>query len=141
MTDIVVDGWLWLTDGVDYLKLQCKVIMWDFMLDPVISHYFGGSHFGYDLGKRWLVVKAEEILIKSHIDYSNIVDYLKDWQAAGTITLSVVRNSSNNKIELDGDNTDFTVLIKKPGFKGMEKLSPGDQDKYGIGSITFEQSG
>lgn len=141
MVDIIDGGWLWLTDGVDYLKLACVEIEHDIMVDPKIEHYFGGTHTGYDLGKKWLVVKISQIKCKSHTDFSTIIDTLMDWQAAETITLSIVRNTSNNKIELDGDNTNFPVLIAKPGLKGLKKTSPDNQDRYELGSLKFEQIG
>ena len=141
MVDIIIDGWLWVTNGSDYLKLGTEEILWDIMVDPKIEHYYGGAHLGYDLEKKWLVLKVIGIKIKSHANYASIVSNLMAWQVAGSMILSVVRNTSNNKITFDGSNSNYPVLIKKPGLKQMQKVSPDNQDRYRIETLTFEQTG
>jgi len=138
---LINNGYLKLTNSTDILLLACEKISADFKMKPKIKHQPGGNHYGYDLGIKWLEWKAESIIFDSHTDWSTCIDTLKDWQLAGTFTLSVIRDGSNNEMEFDGDNSTYTVLLKN-GLKQLRALSITQfSDKWVIGSIIFEQAG
>ena len=140
MPIIISNGWLWINDGTDWLKLFCQEIKVDFKMEPTFQHVEGSFNMGFDMGKRFLVFKARNVMLETHADFSSCIDYLKDWQAAGTFNLEVVRDTSDNKIEWDGDNTSFVVLLKS-GFRDMQKIAPEDGTVFKIGLIIFEESG
>ena len=139
MTDYISGGWLWLSNGTDYLKVICEQIMWTPVMSPEIEHMEGGTNFGFDLGLFYIVIKVMGIWIDSNADMVDFLSYTKSWQQANTLQVEIVRNSSNNKEKLDGTNTVFPVFMMG-GAKDWEK-KPGDQEKYRCNTITFEQSG
>ena len=140
MTIVINNGWLELTNGTDTLLLYFETLKVDFAMEPTIEH-IEGSNYGFDLSLAYLVFKVKGIIILTHADLSNCIDYLKDWQQVNPFTLKIKRNTTPNYIEWDGDNTSFTVLMKT-GLREMEKLSMGSIDgPYRIGLVIFEQSG
>lgn len=139
MADIVADGWLWLSSGSDYLKLACKVVKWDYAFNPKLTHMVGEINFGYDLKKRWVVVKAFAVLFSDSDSIEDTISYLKQWNEDGPFTLELIKNNSDDKLKLDGDNTSIEVFAT--GLKAGEKVSPGNQTIYKIEMLTFEQGG
>jgi len=108
-------------------------------MEPLMhEHLEGGVNYSVPGGAEYLVFEAQNIHLTSHTDFSSCIDYLKDWQAAGTFTLKVIRDTSTNHAEWDGDNTSFTVVLKSR-IKGMEKMAPGDDDNWMINSLLFEE--
>lgn len=139
MTDYIIGGWLWLSNGTDYLKVKCEMIVWTPVMKPEIEHTEGGVNYGFDLGVYYIIIKAMGLYIESNADMVDFLTYTKSWQQANTLQVEVVRNSSNNKEKLDGTNTVFPVLITE-GAKQIKKMS-GDQEKYRIERLTLEQNG
>ena len=141
MVKIIEDGYLILTDGSNILELACERISVDYLMKPEFKNYEGGTNIGWHLGKEWLEFKAEGIILNSHTKFSNCIDYIKTWTAAGTFTLKVERDTTPNYVEWDGDNTTFTVL-PKDGLKQMEALSITQfSDIWVIGNIVFKEAG
>ena len=116
-----------------------KRIFWTPIFLPEIEHYEGGINIGYDLGKFFLVIKATDVWLNTNTKYEDFVSYIKSWQQANTLQVEIVRNSSNDKVKLDGTHTIYPVLITK-GLSKIEKM-PGDQQKYRINNISMEQKG
>lgn len=139
MTDYIDKGWLWLSNGTDYLKVYCEHIYWTEIYAPEIEHKEGGLNFGFDLNLYYIMVKVKGVWLESNTEKNNFSKYIKSWQQSNTLQIEVVRNSSDNKEKLDGTNTVFPVLIVG-GLKEFEKM-PGDQEKYKCSGITFEQNG
>lgn len=140
MTIHISDGWLWLSNnGVDYLKVYCQHIFWTVVFIPEIEHYEGGVNIGFDLGKTYVVIKANGVWLNTNTKYENFVSYITSWQQANTLQVEVLRNSSSDKVKLDGTNTVFPALITK-GLNETEKMA-GDQEKYMISNLTLEQNG
>ena len=139
MTDHIPDGWLWLSNGSDYLKLFCEHIFWIPMYMPDIEHHEGGVNIGFDLSKFWVVIKASGVWLNTNTKYENFSSYLKTWQQANILQVEIIRDGSNNKVKLDGTNTVYPVLVVG-GLKELEKM-PGDQQKYRLGNLTLEQNG
>lgn len=141
MTIIINNGFLELTDGTDTLLLYFEELKVDFAMDPTIENIEGTTNYGFDLSIAYLVFKVKGIIILTHADLTNCIDYLKDWQQSAPFTLKIRRNTTPNYIEWDGDNTSFLVLMKT-GMREMEKLSRGSIDgPYRIGMIIFSQAG
>ena len=140
MTNHIEDGRLWLSNnGVDYLKVYCQNIFWTLVFMPEIEHYEGGVNIGFDLGKKFVIIKATGVWLDTNTKYENFVSYITAWQQANTLQVEVSRNTSNDKVKLDGSYTAFPVLITK-GLNEMEKMA-GDQQKYMISNLTIEQNG
>lgn len=139
MTDYISGGWLWLSNGTDYLKVKCEMIVWNVITKPEIEHKEGGMNFGFDLNIYYVIIKAMGLWIESNADMVDFLAYTKSWQQANTLQAEVVRNSSNNKEKLDGTNTVFPVLMSG-GTKQIKKMS-GDQEKYRIEELNLEQNG
>lgn len=141
MTTIINQGFLELTDGSNTFLVYFERLYVDLVREPTIEHIEGGVNYGYDLLKQFLKFYVQNVTLTSHSDFSSFVDYITDWQDAGTFTLKVKRDSTHY-IEWDGDNTSFTVLLAYPGFQKMEKIAPGDQDTlYQIQTMIFEEAG
>ena len=139
MTDHIDDGWLWISNGSDYLKVFCEHIYWFEVYNPEIEHKEGGLNFGFDLSLYYIIVKASGVWLNTNAKKNNFSAYIKSWQQANTLQIEVIRDSSDNKEKLDGTNTVFPVLVMG-GLKKFEKMR-GDQQKYRCDSITFEQNG
>lgn len=139
MTDYIADGRLWLSNETDYLKVFCEHIFWTPVTMPEMEHYEGGINLGYDLSKRWIVIKAVGVWLNTNTKYENYVAYMNTWQQANTLRVEIIRDGSNNKVKCDGTNTVYPVLLVG-GHKDFEKM-PENQQKYRIESITLEQRG
>lgn len=141
MATIINEGYLELTDGTDTLLLYFKQCKWDYIRNPKNKHFAGGSHLGYDLGKKWLEWTFIDIYGTSHSNMANIILYLNNWQTNDHhFTLKIKRDGSNY-IACDGTNTSFTVNMPN-GMKQMEKIAPGTQDgPYVIKMLKLEQCG
>lgn len=139
MTVHIADGRLWLGNGTDYLKVFCEHIFYTPVFKPEMEHYEGGISFGVDLSVFYLVIKATGIWFDTNTKFENFVSYIKTWQQANTLQVEVIRDSSDNKVKLDGTNTVFPVLVVG-GLKEFEKM-PENQQLYRMGSIILEQRG
>ena len=112
------------------------------MFNPIIKHFVGGGHLPYDLQKRWLVFKCRNVSFISHANFASAMSYLATWQNAGTFTIKIVRDGSNNGITFDGSNQTYTVMIPEGGVRGMHKASSGTQDNlFRIDFLILEQCG
>jgi hypothetical protein len=140
VADIITDGWLELDDGTDFLKVTCERISWDYVIKGKIKHYDVGINLNIPVNKQYLIFMAEGIWLNTHTKLSNFIDYLKDWQLAGSFNLRIRRDTAVNYIECDGDNTTFVVNLKDK-MEGISKESPGDQQYYKINKLIFEQTG
>ena len=137
MTVIVNNGWLWLTDGTDYLKLRCREVTADLIMKPTFIHA-PGVNFSMDVGTWYWVFKASGVIFNSYTDYTNTLAYLQDWQASAAFTLSVLRNTSENAMAFDGTDTTYTVRLKD-GIKGIAKPGNENNTVFEIGALTFEE--
>lgn len=140
MANLIEDGWLHLGNGTDTMKLACRTIKWDTIMQPDISHYEGGMSFGYDLGVNWLMVKVSGIILSSNSDVTIFQTKLSAWQLAGTLQLSIQRKAAGTLETLDASNTIFPVLASK-GYSDVTKIEGEDGETYEVGKIQFEQAG
>lgn len=109
-------------------------------IESIRKHYPNQGGYTYHDGTRWLEFTIRDILMTSHSNFSSFIDYITDWlDSSSEFTLQIVRDSSLNKVEWDGDNTSFTVTIKTPGLKGMEQIAKEPKELYLIREITFEE--
>lgn len=138
----VHNGWLWINDGSDHLKVYFQVCKGKVIDEPLmLEHYEGGFNFGIGGGKKYLVLLVQNILIPSHADYEIFMANLLSWQEDDDgFTVEVIRDSSNNKIAWDGTNTAYTMMLKSD-VDAIEKKAPGDGDVYVIGKLLLEESG
>jgi hypothetical protein len=140
MTVLITDGWLIIGDGTDSMRLMFEKCKIDWFMEPTIKHYAGGSHVGYTTGKRWLVFKVENIWLTSSSNFDTFTTYITSWQDDGPFDLEIYRDTSSNKITIDG-NTDWDVMIQKNGLKDMQKIGFEDEDIYQIGLLILEEAG
>ena len=139
MTVHINDGYAWLGNGTDYLKVFCEHILWIPVTGPELEHYEGGVSFGVDLSKFFLVIKLQGIWLNTNTKYENYMTYMKSWQQSNTLQIEIQRNIGGTKLKIDGTNTILPVLAMK-GFGEFEKM-PGDQDKYRANEVVLEQRG
>ena len=139
MVTVIDDGWLVLTDGTDTFKVFFQQALVMILFDPTIEHN-PGSHYGFNLVE-YIIIKVSGILFNSTTKYENFMLYMRNWQGTNPFTLSIYKDTSSNKLKLDGENTDFSVLIPSSGIQGGSKIAPEDGEVYRIETITFEQAG
>jgi len=138
MTVHIDDGYLWIGNGTDYLKVFCEHIFYSVIFMPELEHYEGGVNFGYDLGKTWVVIKATGVWLNTNTKFENFVSYITTWQQANTLQVEVIRDGAN-KVKIDGTNTIYPVLCSK-GLADTEKMNE-DQEIFRIDNLNFEQRG
>lgn len=138
MTDHISDGRAWISNGTDYLKVFVEEILWTKMFEPELEHHEGGANIGFDLAKNYIIVKLQGIWLDTATKHDEFISYITSWQQANTLQIEVVRDGSSNKIKMDGTNTIFPVLIRKPGLVDITK-EKGNQQVFKIGSIALEQ--
>ena len=147
MTDTIVinQGWLWLSDDLvandqDYLKLYFKKCFVSYFFDVQTTHFAGGGHYSFYTGKKWLEFVIQDIMCPTHANFSTVVDYIKDWVDNQTsFYIEIKRDSSNNLVEWDGDNTQFKVTLKN-GLVNMEKTSLGNGTIFRIRKLELVQT-
>ncbi len=140
MATLIDDGWLYLTNGTNIMKLACREISYDLIRSPDISHEVGGLSYGYDLGEKYIIVKVSGILLKSNANKNTFVSTFNTWLDAGSIDLKIQRNTSVAYEALDGTNTILPVLSPK-GLSGIKKIAKENGVVYEIGKVMFEQAG
>lgn len=140
MATLIDQGWLYVSNGTDIMKLACVKIKWDYVRNPKITHTEGGYHMGYDLLKKWIVIKVSKILFKTYAHRKTALDTLNSWQDSGPYTLKIQRKSTGQFEEWEGSNTSLSVL-STTGFRDIEKLSNRNQEVYSFGKVIFEQTG
>lgn len=146
MTTLInTEGWLYLTDGVDIMKIQYKGLtaQWHWK-DVKIKHYLSssrtGSHYSYWFGAVYWKFKFEELWFDNYTHYQSFMQYIWDWQRNdGGFTLKVYKDSSNNFWAFDYTNTEYTVMLSK-GLPQITK-KPADNQIYVLREVEFEQSG
>lgn len=139
MVLVIDEGWLVLTDGTDTFKVFFQQALVFVIFEPTIEHNPGG-HYGFNLVE-YLVIKVKNLWFNTTAKYENFMSYMRAWEGFTPFTLSIYKDTSDNKLKLDGDNTDFLVLIPSSGIQGGQKVSGGDDTVYRIDGITFEQAG
>lgn len=139
MTVLINDGWLWLSNGTDTMKLACRQISYDHPRAPEITHYEGGISFGYDLDLEFIIVKASGIILTNNADMVIFNDKINDWLKTAPITLQLQRNTGGSFEKFDGTNTTLTVLSK--GSSGIQKIAHEDGVTYEVTKMEFEESG
>ena len=135
-------GWLIIANNntpTNWMEVYFENARVSFIFESKISHYAGGLHFGYHLGKEWLELLIENIIITSHAKLTLFLDTIKDWQNASSMYIRIAYNSTPNYVEWDGDNTFFEVLIKDR-IQGIHQAS-SSKETFIIERITFEQIG
>jgi len=140
MADLIVDGWLHIGNGTDWMKLACREIKWDRIRNPEISHYEGGFSFGYDMGKKWLVVKVSGMIFETNADVNIFNVNLDSWLDSGPILLKIQRTKAGAFEDLIGTHETVQVLVQK-GWSDITKIEHEDGETYEIGKIVFEQAG
>lgn len=131
---------MWLDDGTDYMKVKTQKISCDWAFAPTIEHLVGKAHYYYDLQERFLEWKAKNLMFDSHADFSTFLTNIESWHDNSELYLSVVRDSSDNKVSYDGTNTRWQVALAK-GLSGLELLGAQDITNFKIKSITFHEVG
>lgn len=140
MANLINDGWLYLSNGTDDMKLACREIKWDIIRDPEIVHEIGAWNYGYDLGTKFVVLKVSGILFKTNANVNTFNEKFNEWLSSGTITLKVQRNTTGDYEKLDGTYTSFPVLSPK-GASGIQKIAKANGTIYEVGKVDFEQAG
>ncbi len=138
MTVHIADGYLWFGNGSDYLKVFCEHIFYNILVLPEMEHYEGGVNLGFDLSKKWIVIKASGVWLNTNAKYENFVTYISTWQQANTLQVEVIRDGTN-KVKIDGTNTIYPVLMTK-GLNEIEKM-PENQEIFRIDNLSLEQRG
>lgn len=148
MTDYIEDGFLWVSDGSDYLKVQCEKIWYWLVIEPTIKHYNNEGHMFYDLKKRYWMILAEGIWLKTHTDWKDFQKYLLDWHDDGPFYVRVHNGDppilNTTEVEFYDAGSYVKVLsmaIAKNGLKRGSKQSVGTQEYWKIESVMFEQAG
>lgn len=140
MATLINDGWLYLTNGIDIMRLACREISWDIIRDPTIVHEVGGLSYGYDLGTKYIMIKVSGILFGNNADVNTFNEKLNSWLDSGPIDLKIQRNTSVAYEKLDGVNTVFPVLVPK-GISGIKKIAKENGVVYEVGKVSFAQTG
>jgi len=138
MTDHINDGWLYFTNGTDYLKVFCQKISWSPVYEPTTQNLAGGVNIGFDMGTFYLKISAQKIWLNTNTKYENFMTYTKSWQQADSLKIEVSRNGTN-KIKLDGTHTTFPCHIMGD-MRNIQKM-PGNQDVYFIEGVNLIQTG
>lgn len=138
MATIIDKGWLWLTNGVDTLKLAAEQVFWDEVRDPQISHYPGFS-FGYDQDTNYYLFTVKRLYFDSHSSYDNFKTYVNTWQVAAPFTLKIQRASTGEFESPDGTYEEYQVLHL--GMKKCYKVVNGDEEFYVVENMQFEEAG
>jgi len=142
MTVYITGGWFYLTNGTDSMKVKFSECKADVRMGPTIKHYEGGYNLSYDLEKLWLELKLKDIWFESYSEYETFFKYFISWHQAGTLTIGIYRDTSNNLIEFKGDGNGTTFIMVAPvGIEQAEKISRGDEQKYVIHSLRLEEGG
>ena len=140
MTILVDNGWLYLDNTTDQMKLYVKrIVIDDNHLDPNIEHYAGGSNMGFWLGERQIIVKALNIIFITQADAEKFIEKLNAWDYAGAYTLKIIVSATPTYFKIDGVNESIEVLSY--GAKETEKAERGAGTKYKIAMVKFEQAG
>lgn len=131
-------GWMYVTDGTDFFRLDPESYAPKRIRKPTINHYPGGGSYGYDVGEKWYLFKVKNIYFNNADDKDNALTYLNSWSEAGTLTISFYKNTSLDKEKIDGTNTDYPVLYYGEEY---DKIAPENGTIYRIKMMKFEQSG
>lgn len=140
MATLINKGWLYVSNGTDIMKLACLKVTYDLIFNPTISHNLGGINYGYDLSELYAMFKVTRLIFNTEADRSTFISNIISWQQTAPFTFKIQRNTSGNYEKLDGTNTSVLVLIDK-GLKNIEKITPGDQERYVINDVLFVQAG
>ncbi len=108
------------------------------MYMPEMEHHEGGINLGWDLSKKWVVIKATGVWLNTDTKYENFVIYMTTWQQANTMQVEIIMDGTN-KVKIDGTNTIYPVLCTK-GLQETEKM-PENQEIFKINNLNFEQRG
>jgi len=141
MTVIINDGWLYLSNGVDELKLFVETFRYEYIVKGKTSHYTGGYNLYIPVVKEYLMAQAEGIWLNSLAKVENYSKYLKTWIKAGTFNLKFQYESGGSYLELDGDNETFPVTVKNGKTGNIEKRANGDQTFFRVDKVMFEGAG
>ena len=140
MATLINSGWLYLTNGIDIMKLACRGVKIDSIRDPTITHEVGGLSYGYDLGTEFYLVTVSGILFKNVTDKDTFVEKFNAWLNSGPIDLKIQRKTTGEYEKIDGVNTVLPVLSSK-GLGGIQKIAKEDGEVYEVGKTIFEQTG
>ena len=139
MATLIDNGWLYLTNDTDIMKLACVGIKHNWKWQPDITHYTGGGHYGFDLGESALTFKASRIIFATQANAETYLSNLRTWQLAGTFKLKVQSTSGGAFLKLDGTNTVFPVLSHGP--TKISKIGNENNVYFEVGSQVFEIAG
>jgi len=140
MATLIDNGWLYLTNGTDIMKLYVKrIVIDDNHLDPFLEHFAGGTNVGFWLGERQIMVKALDIMFITQANAEKFIEKLNAWDYAGVYTLKIQVSATPTYFKIDGVNESISVLSF--GAKEIEKAEKGAGTHYKIASVKFEQAG
>lgn len=140
MADIINDGWLYLSDGTDNLKLAAARITWKRVLDSDFTSTEGGFNFGYALGVDYYIWKVGSIYFDTYAKSKDFEAYITEWHKAGTLTMQVRRNTGGDFEAFDKTNTTYKVLLVG-GYDGCEKLVAENGTFYVCSKLVLRESG
>ena len=140
MVTVIDDGWLYLSDGTDILKLFVETFKFKYIKKGTIKHYDGGINLYIPVHKSYLIAVAEGIWLDSVAKVENYQKYIKDWLDSGTFTMKFQYESGGSYLELDGDNESYNVAVKND-LGEVEKVSNGDQEYFYVDKLILEQAG
>lgn len=140
MTILISGGWLYLDNLTDQMKVRTKrIVIDDNHLEPQIDHYAGGSHMGFWLGERQIIVKGLDLMFLTQATAEKFIEKLNAWDYAGAYTLKIIVSATPTYFKIDGVNESIEVLSY--GAKEVEKVERGAGTNYKIAMVKFEQAG
>lgn len=140
MATLIDNGWLYLTNAVDIMKVYTKrIVIDDIHLDPFIEHFAGGYNMGFWLGERQIIVKALDLMFITQATAEKFIEKLNEWDYAGVYTLKIQVSATPTYFKIDGVNDSISVLSY--GAKEVEKVERGAGTKYKIAMVKFEEAG
>lgn len=139
MVLLIDNGWLYLTNDVDIMKVYTKrIVIDDVHLDPFIEHFTGGYNMGFWLGERQIIVKALDLMFITQADAEKFIEKLNAWDYAGAYTLRIQVSATPTYFKIDGVNDSISVLSH--GARETEKAERGAGTKYKIAMVKFENA-
>jgi len=140
MTTLIDEGWLYLTNGTNIMRLACRSIQYDRIWEPDHNHEYGGFNYGYDLAKDYFVIKAGGILFNTTAKKDTFEENIALWQQAEAFTLKIQNKTTPaTYTKIGGVYTTLKVLGTK-GYSGVHKIA-GEGEFWIIEKMEFISAG
>lgn len=140
MATLIDDGWLYLSNGSDTMKIACIEISYDHIRDGEANHYEGGINFGYDMNLNYFMIKVSGMVFKTKAAVEIFKDKFNSWLTSAPITLRIQDNTAPTYEKFDGTNTTLTVISPK-GYSGYKKIAHENGTVWVIDKCGFEEAG